>query len=101
MRFRFLQDGSIVFPNKGQGAPDKEIPFYRRDPNDPFHYIPDLPSCNFKQTKVVGLRSCGLPILRDTCCKGYEVSLETCCFCTERIENEKVIIDCNGIGSGT
>lgn len=54
---RVLPNGDLIFPHKGN-PPNDNIPGYRRDPQDPFHFFVELDQCDYREMKVT-VKPCG------------------------------------------
>jgi len=55
----FEPDGSIRYEHNGDEEPPRDINGYKRDPNDPFRFIPLWPSCQLRHQVAVRFANCG------------------------------------------
>lgn len=84
----FELDGSIRYEHEGE--PPRDINGYKRDPNDPFHFVPLWPECSLRHGVGVRYANCGCIdiIMRcnnpDTPQFGNRVNHEQCQVCQWR-----------------
>lgn len=84
-----MPDGRIVYERKpGDWEPPRPHKGYRRDPDDPWVFIPDWPPCPHRELNETRKTGCGCLLVEMTCkdsrspfC-GEQVELETCLNCS-------------------
>lgn len=78
-----LTNGSIVFDKKGPIPPEQEG--YMRNPNDPYHFLPILKPCVYREVIERRKPGCGHCYKRETYCSFFEKKIEVakCLTCAE------------------
>lgn len=66
MRYRILDDGTLVFPKNG--LPPMELNGYVQDPGDPYVFTPIVPDC-VHRTQRNSCLPCGTHIMKAFCLK--------------------------------
>jgi hypothetical protein len=80
MLFRELDDGSRVYPIRGDPPPD--IPGYSRDPGNQYRLIPFMPECSFRKQGIFVPDCCpDKAIVFYRCDKGFKVTGLECQNC--------------------
>lgn len=88
MTFREQDDGSRVFPTRGD--PPLEVPGFQRDPGNQYRLIPIMPPCQFRKEGWFAPECC--PDKKVTfyqCEKGYKVNGLECQNCIRSGRRDK------------
>lgn len=76
-----LQDGSIMFLPKGN--PPTQVDGFVRDPQNEFHFIPNMPPCTLR-VLISKILPCKKVLISDGCQLGHTVSFAQCSGCKDR-----------------
>lgn len=67
-KVRFELDGTIIYePEEGDWEPPKDINGYKRDPDNPWRFIPLWPKCMKRTPKATRTKACGCIRLTMVC----------------------------------